>query len=70
MIIASFAELQVEECVISLEEFKKSHPNLISQTLPALQLEDGEVITSSLAITKYLAAKKDNLLGSAAFEQA
>ena len=71
MIVAALAGVQVEEVVISLDEFRETHPlaKASQATLPALEV-DGQLLTSSLAISKFLASHKSQLLGANAFEQA
>ena len=72
VIVANLAGVKLEEEYTNLEEFRGSNPvaKQMQATLPALLLENGELIFTSYAIAKYLASFKPSLLGSTPFEEA
>ncbi|CDW74721.1 elongation factor 1-gamma 3 [Stylonychia lemnae] len=71
-IMAYLSGTQVEEVNVTLEEFKTLPvaQKVLTPQLPALELDDGTTLTSSLAIAKFLASAKPDLLGSTLFEEA
>ena len=72
MIAAHLAGVEVTEHFTTLDDFKKSEQGkkCLLPTLPALEGENGEMLTSSVAIARYLASFKSELLGANEWEQA
>lgn len=74
MLAASLAGAAVTENVISQAELHASNPKAkaLNVTLPCLELENGELLFTSIAIAKYLASLSadQKLLGSNSWEEA
>ena len=72
MIVASLSGAQVTENYTTQAEFHAANANAKakSATLPCLELENGELLWSSVAIVKYLASFQSFLNGVGAWEEA
>ena len=76
MIVADLSKSQLEEIVVEKDselekELTSQLPVGFTLTYPALQLEDGTIITQTTAIVEYLAetGTSPNLLGTNNFEK-
>eukprot|EP00347_Sterkiella_histriomuscorum_P006575 403352251 len=72
MIVAQLSGAQVTENYTTLAEFHAANANAKAKqaTLPCLELENGELLWSSVAIVKYLASFQSQLNGANAWEEA
>lgn len=72
MIIASLAGVNLTEETISLDKIKEKGilEKCPMATLPCLETDEGQVLSSSMAIVMYLASFKPELLGASDFEKA
>jgi glutathione S-transferase len=68
--MASLSGVKVQEEFSTLEQMKANgftKKALLPLSLPLLELEDGSTLNSSVAIAKYLASFKSDLLGTTDF---